>query len=130
MWVQKNPDDIVADKQKSGNSFWARFAILFFFILFYFIVDEKLGHYSKYSGYHFPRNWDEIIRELPFFSASSAIVSLIIAKVFTKLAQKRDVVICLKCEKAKKKDDQWLCECGGKFEFLNKVKWVDNPEGA
>jgi hypothetical protein len=35
-------------------------------------------------------------------------------------------VVCLICNKKKTNDDHMNCECGGRFEFMENLKWVDS----
>lgn len=37
--------------------------------------------------------------------------------------------MCLKCEKLKKNDKIYSCDCGGEFVPLDELEWVDDEKG-
>lgn len=130
MWVYESPEKIEANKKGKGSKdLWVSTGIVSPFILICIIFTQKIGHWNKsYVRYYAPKSWNEIIFNLPYYLIASFIIGLFFSYFVLKRSNAVDTqtVICLKCGKSKMNDNKQFCECGGKFEFLYKLKWVDD----
>ena len=119
MWVYESEQNITKD-------LFIRGGIIFPFIFVCILVLSKIGVWDRSYSYYTvpPRSWDEIIVNLPFYFIISFIVSLFVSYITLR---KFNGLVCLKCGKSKASDTKKLfCECGGTFESLYKLKWVED----
>jgi hypothetical protein len=123
MWVYKSPEDVAEEsKSKGKTNFFFFFSITFIAM----IIGDGLGCNGRgrlqRSSSFYPKTWDEIIQHVPMYVIISLIAGLIGANVKVKGSK---TMVCMKCDKTKYKDKEMLCQCGGTFEDIDKVKWVE-----
>ncbi len=123
MWVKMNSDDIVAARQKEKKQDVIQILGLavILTILTAAICDPKGYHPHVATLVEFAARF--MILFIPI-----VIVCAIIVR-FTKRGKRR-TVICAKCESTKYDDGVLTCSCGGQFESLARMKWVENDSKA
>ena len=62
---------------------------------------------------------------LPGWVLISIVIGCVGAYVKLDSENNSDTVICMKCGNAKHGFSNHKCKCGGDFEFLSKLKWVE-----
>jgi hypothetical protein len=120
MWVNKSPEELIQKKQKDRiNSLWATSCLGFLAFL------SSLFIFGKYSD----RVGLVPIDEIPKRIIPSVIVAIVIIFLIQRfLFKKKTESICPKCGTTKMSDVVKLCRCGGNFEDLETMKWVDEVE--
>ncbi|MBN2729785.1 MAG: hypothetical protein JXR53_11230 [Bacteroidales bacterium] len=75
-------------------------------------------------------SWSEVLNELTTYLLMGGIVLVIMFIV--QVVKNRDLFndsatthICDKCNAKKLDDGKYVCECGGEFVHINKMKWVE-----
>ena len=126
MWIKKSDQEIEKDKRKGAIDVPISIFIGVFILN---IVDNKLG-IRRYSDVR-PKSWLEIYSLIPHFfllSFSIALAVFILQKLFKIDFSKKpiDTYICDKCNKVKRNDNIFECDCGGKYYQIEKMKWVEN----
>ena len=124
------------------------FAIAFFLLLLFFIVlavtfGERLGRMPFLPGtsdvIRVPLS--DIPQILPSYLFASSITGFVIAIVIfifgrAQVSDKRKgwnpvtTQICQKCFITKADDGIYICDCGGEYILITKMKWVEPEESA
>jgi hypothetical protein len=117
MWVRKAESEI---RQERGRKILKNFYIFFILFLCLLIIPDKFGICMRYGYCHPSLDWPEIYHRLPLYFAIASVFAF-----FASHWKHNETMICLKCERAKFKDSNTACACGGTFEDLEKVKWVE-----
>ncbi|HBS87375.1 MAG: hypothetical protein A2W91_13950 [Bacteroidetes bacterium GWF2_38_335] len=106
------------------------FIIVFFSI---FIIEQNFGEIKGRIPDNKPNNNESISSKIDItdrfsfyvvFSASIALV-IFILKYNLKTSRK---LVCNKCNKQKYNDGKFKCNCGGKFYFIEQMKWVNSND--
>ncbi|MBU2511971.1 hypothetical protein KJ966_11590 [bacterium] len=125
MWIKKNSEELKGLEKDNKNDvcieslLWGLISFLLFSIV------DKIG-YSKTFVSIDPIPWNEFFEHLPIIFCISLIIAVVYwyfkkdASIFEKKS-----LICPSCENVKKEDGVRSCECGGTFEDLETMKWVD-----
>jgi hypothetical protein len=128
MWIRKTPEELRKFEFYKLKIFLGFFAILFLII---FLGTKIFGDTIRYSAS--PSNsvsWHELIERIPQYLIFSFILTFIGSKLDSKSKKKQnDKYICDKCNEYKKDKSVDLCECGGRFIFVDSMKWV-NDDGV
>jgi len=128
MWIRKTPEELRKFEFSKLKIFLGYFAILF---LIMFFGNKILGDSIRFSPS--PSNsvtWNEVIERIPQYLIFSLILTIIGSTLDSKSKKKKnDKYICDKCNKYKKDKSVNLCECGGRFIFVDSMKWV-NDDGV
>ena len=120
MWIKKSDQEIEKDKRKRAIDVPISIFIAIFILN---IVINKLG-IRRYTDVR-PKSWLEIYSLIPHFlllSFSIAVAVFILQKLFKKDFFKKptDTYICDKCHKVKRNDNIFECDCGGKYNLIEK----------
>ena len=126
MWIRKTPEEI----RKFELSRLKIFLIYFVFIfLISFFGDKIFGDTRRFSSAPAnPLKWNEVIDRIPIYLVISFILSIIGFKLDSSSKKKeKNKYICDKCNKYKNNEED-LCECGGRFVDIDKMKWIENED--
>jgi hypothetical protein len=127
MWVKRNPEEIKKDKNREERKLFLLFFLLVFIpaLLIEKFALWKWVYFNKIpSVYPSSKDWNEMFNLIPNYLAISAGVSFFFTKYI--INSQLNNVICLKCGSAKNRDSVLLCKCGGSFEVLNSVEWIES----
>lgn len=130
-WILKDEQEY--RKQSKKRKFSPEIQIMcFFMFLIFSIIGEKIGWGPELYGFSEPATWQEIFRFLPklilLCCAASGILYIIQIFLPKKWSGEDPVVICKRCGKVKTADMQKVCICGGRFDEIEKYKWVSDPD--
>ena len=125
MWVKKSPEQQKRESQKSRIlSSIGLAAIIFLGCVF--TNGGGIGYALR--GTYFKHELHEIIDSIPFALLSGLIVGLIGYWLLQRKNENQLVMICQKCEKTKFGDGNLSCLCGGHFEDIKNMKWIENQK--
>ena len=129
-WVRKDEEEYAKEVQRRRYSFKVPLVIssvLFgIIILVYKLgigIDRRTGEVLSAGS------WAEVLHQMPKFALASLGMGLVlyVIQIFSKRRTLEDItVICPKCQKVKKADNKYDCECGGKFADMERMKWVED----
>jgi hypothetical protein len=118
MWVKRSDEELArANRRKRFGGVILVFAIATLFGVFgmfktSFWETVNTGNVFVPSG--------ERLARFPRLFISGLVISILFL-IFGPRAQ----VVCPKCGKIERKDRFTKCECGGYFEYLHEMKWID-----
>jgi hypothetical protein len=120
MWVKCTNDEVTARKTEAKRRH-AGFAALLGAVIWLIagFLREK-GWRRSHSSPFVP--WDEVGIRLAVFLPLGIIVGLFVNRS-SSFKPKRSM-ICPQCETTKREDAEVVCSCGGRFEYLDCMKWV------
>ncbi len=121
MWTYESLEKVEQDKKRRQVKCFLTISLLMFISL---VLSDKMGLYGWYHIAPAPKTWSEIFGQVHVYLCFSFIAGLF-ALYFEEMNSDKNM-ICLKCGKSKERDDKTLCKCGGQFEYLHKLKWVDD----
>jgi len=124
MWVKKTAEEL---KQEELSEAKRKFPL--FYVLIGSLVITAIMAGLGFLGSRFVESPAPLytIEELPLYLPFFFIFGFILCSCIALSKQKaRKTVICPKCEKSKFADDNNQCDCGGQFEHISILKWVDN----
>jgi hypothetical protein len=136
MWIKKTDEDIKNDLEKSISdiSLFKVPLLISLLVICLTIFSEIIG--GTDISIRKPMNFLEII-ENPFKPILMGVIFFIIAylnqknKIKKLLSENIDFktsLICEKCHKVKNYNEVYLCECGGDYIDLNKMKWIEGDD--
>ncbi len=125
MWIKKTAEEL--EELESDNKKDVYIESIFWGIITFLGISivVKIG-YSKKFGTIDPISWNEFFGNLPLIFLLSFIVAVVywyFKKDSTLFEEKS--LICTFCEDVKKDDGVQICECGGTFEDLDTMKWIE-----
>jgi hypothetical protein len=82
---------------------------------------HERGWASRYPSNRVPVN--DVPNRLPFALIAGMVVGSIC--YLTTKERRQQTVICSRCKKTKTADVQTECSCGGHFEDIDTMRWVD-----
>jgi hypothetical protein len=118
MWVYKTQEEIDKDEKLRKSAAFKRMPVVVIFMLCLFIGAAKFGFLGRHD--QTAKTWNEILHSVPYYLA----ISLIFGFLAVRKSKRKTYYVCLKCGEPKT-DMSDICKCGGRFEGLSKVKWVD-----
>jgi hypothetical protein len=127
MWVKKTDREILDDRRKERKR--VTILTIIFWVLSSLILVVRPNRYALMNGAS--PGWELVWSQITSprrIVASVFISGVLLLTLFwwPRFSGKRrpTSVICPKCEKVKSPDDQWQCQCGGRFVNLDEMKWV------
>ena len=129
MWMRMSEEELRYDRRSNIIRKILLSILLFGLCVILSLVFLTTGYSSKYGQFYPPKTWNEVISSLPMILFISLITFVIIMTGFI-IRNKRTpkTVVCVNCQKEKKEDEEYSCECGGKFEGIDLLKWVEEGE--
>jgi len=125
MWVKKSPDELRKSFSKKRRILGALALGTMIFLMCVFTNGGGIG-YVRTRAY-FKHQLSDIVDSVPIALLISTITGLISYwLLFRENPSPNGVLLCPKCEKTKFDDGKLPCECGGHFEDIQTMKWV-NP---
>ena len=121
MWIKRTDQEIAAVRAKARRK--RIFVAAAFTILCFISITVGHGRYRRYRNHSADESFDNSPANLLFVIPIMALVGWCSYR-FQPLG-KRKVVVCAKCESTKYADAQPDCPCGGHFEDLDTMKWVE-----
>jgi hypothetical protein len=127
MWVKeviRRKERIVRESQKK-RLLWSILIAVIFTLGFTFTYG---GIGAAQRGTYFKPTY-EIVQSLP----TALITGIIFGLIFYFILLKNSEIItlvCPQCEKIKENDGMLTCECGGHFEDIKTMKWVEDKKGT
>jgi hypothetical protein len=125
MWVKKSQKEIQKQSQKSRILASLGVAAIIF-LGSVFTNGGGIGYAVR--GTYFIHHLYEIIDNIPIALLIGLIVWLIGYWLLPRQNTNQVVMFCLKCESTKFDDGNLNCLCGGHFENIVTMKWVENSE--
>ena len=127
MWIKKSPAEIKRLELSRLKSFLLYFAFIFLIIFFGTkIFGDNLRFSPSPSS---SLEWSDVIERIPEYLVVSlfiSVISFLLDSAFKK--KKKNRYICDRCNNYKKEEVDDLCECGGRFIEIDKMKWIDNGD--
>jgi hypothetical protein len=120
MWIKCTEEEIVAAKSKAKRK--RLYLAIFIGVLCFAFITFTHGKWSYRYG-----SFSVTLKEMPFRLPFGIIAGIVIAWLFYRRLKKANIttVICLNCGKTKYEDAESECACGGHFEDVITMKWVD-----
>ena len=120
MWVKLPPEKLVEVRRRLRRKH------IIGSIWFGIFVTITLVFVDGWSGFGLRGRWfvpkEELLEQIPGAVVVGAIFGILIYKNF---GMPKPRVVCPKCETVKRADDSAQCACGGHFEDIREMKWVD-----
>jgi hypothetical protein len=127
MWIRKTPEEIRKLELSRLKIFLGFFVFMF---LVSFFCNKIMGDNVRFSagGIPNPLKWNEVIDRIPIYLVISFILVFIGSKLDSNTKKReKNRYICDKCNKYNNSEEE-LCECGGRFVDIDKMKWIDNDD--
>ena len=124
MWIRRTvPETAEARDRRCREDVWhsALFG-LFGAVLVTFIHGWKEANRTGL----FLVPFDEIVRRLPYALLSG----ILVAVAYYWIESREKTYVCITCGAVKSKHDPTNCACGGTFENILRLRWVDDPLAA
>ena len=128
MWVRMNEEELRYDRRGNIIKKILLSILLFVLCVILSLVFLTTGYSSKYGQFYPPKTWNEIVSQMPMVLFVSFLTFIIVLAFFVIRNKKLKTVICVDCQKQKKEDSEYSCECGGKFESIDLLKWIEEGE--
>lgn len=97
--------------------------VMCFVLSFVYVMS---GFASIYGPVSQPNNLDEFIQNLPGFLLTAFMLFVIVEGIYLwRLIRTPKPYVCEACQERKVDDGSYECNCGGKFEPLACMKWVE-----
>jgi len=131
MWVKKLPHEIKKTEKNYLNPKWPAICSIGIFLIVAFSI--KIGFNKWEVPAVTPITWEE------FFAwgiEKATCIALLFGLIFyawqlitkKQLFTPNPTLICQGCKRTKSFDNNLLCECGGQFISLEKMKWIKDEE--
>ena len=130
VWIRRNKFEVEKERKSKYRSIRKPFLCAGGIFLFSFFI-FKTG-FNKWGGPSFnPISWNKFFSTfLPVTFLISFVVFFVLYfwQLYTKrpIMEGTPVFICTTCFKTKLFDNNLSCECGGEFENVDGMKWVDD----
>ena len=126
MWIRKTPEEIRKLELSRLKIFLGFYVFMFLALLF---GNKIMGDNVRFSSAPpNPLEWHEVIDRIPIYLVISFILIFVGSKLDSDSKKKeKNKYICDKCNKYKKNKED-LCECGGSFVDIDKMKWIENED--
>lgn len=121
MWIKRTEAEIEEAhcqqwRQTAGNS-----AVAGFFVAVLVTIIDPGGFGAAPRGIYLVPP-EEILRRLPF----GTLAGIVFACCLYYFNFRKQTMVCLKCGIAKDANNSMDCSCGGTFEDILKLKWVED----
>jgi hypothetical protein len=133
MWVRTKPEHVEKDRRSKWTSPRGPLTLGIVLPLFVLIISilTRLGFSKWYPSSILLIPWDYFLYSTFKFTLIAFVIVFVACyawQLITKRPTMREdrIMICDKCDTAKKSDNVDLCECGGKFIDLDEVEWVED----
>ena len=124
MWVKKSPEELRKPFSKKRRLLGALAIGTIIFLGCVFTNGGVVGYVR--TGVFFKRHIYEMVDSIPSALLTSLIVGLIAYRfLFSENPPPQDTLMCPMCEKTKFDDGSYSCSCGGHFEDIGTMKWVE-----
>lgn len=124
MWVRKSDQQIATDRHR----IWLclRGPVSWFFIIVGMAVMSVFS--PRNAEGHWPRDWLVYLCVASLIAGGVAVVVYGLQYFFGMRFNPfgTEVVICDKCHRVKRLDDDHNCECGGAFDDFDRWTWIDD----
>ena len=120
MWIKKTELEIKQDAIQYQRKRKIHSNLFTIVILFLLIISQRIG-WSKYRQPE-PESWRQVLVELPISLIISGISGLLFYRFYQTELDKD--VICINCDKVKRKDSVLQCSCGETFKDLKLYRWA------
>lgn len=124
MWIRRSPEEIVQARAYYQRARMREAGIVW--LLSCLIVLVLRGGFEVAHGGGFLVPLDELANRLP----RAILLSFAGAVLFFFYRSNRTVFICPKCDEVRSTTDSQDCPCGGHFEKLEEIKWIDDGHGG
>jgi hypothetical protein len=122
MWVKKSPEELAVGTCLI-RSMRALLVFLFTASMIAFLRAGNVDHPNQLFNPSYL-----IVQNIPTALFFGIIGALVFYYIDFRNEKKCQVLVCSKCEKVKDWDGIIPCDCGGQFEDIRKLKWVEIPK--
>ncbi len=123
MWVKKPPEELKKRQRQKSRILGSLGLGIIIFLGCVFTNGGGIGYALR--GTYFKLHLYEIIDSIPIALLIGLIVGLMGYWLLPKETTNQVVFICPKCENTKFYDGNLNCQCGGHFENILTMKWVE-----